>query len=58
MTQTQAAAKRMKAKVCLVGESAVGKTSLIRRFVLDVFDDNYVATMGAKILKKDLSVLD
>ena len=33
--------KRMKVKVCLVGEAAVGKTSLIRRFVLDNFDDKY-----------------
>src|SRR3990170_1127435 len=32
-------AKRMKMKICLVGEAAVGKTSLIRRFVLDDLDD-------------------
>lgn len=57
-SNTQSAAKRMKAKVCLVGEPAVGKTSLIRRFVLDVFDDSYIATMGAKVLKKDVGVLD
>jgi small GTP-binding protein len=54
----QSAAKRMKAKVCLVGDCAVGKTSLIRRFVLDVFDDSYIATMGAKVTKKDIPVLD
>lgn len=52
------AAKRMKAKVCLVGEQAVGKTSLVRRFVLDAFDDSYVATMGAKVLKRDIEVSD
>ncbi len=57
-SRTQTAAKRMKAKICLVGESSVGKTSLIRRFVLDAFDDNYVATMGAKVTKKDVNVLD
>src|SRR6266704_3512598 len=29
----------LKAKVCLVGDLAVGKTSLIRRFVLDGFQE-------------------
>lgn len=48
----------MKAKICLVGEPAVGKTSLVRRFVLDLFDDSYIATMGAKVMKKDVGILD
>ncbi len=47
---------RMKAKVCLVGEAAVGKTSLIRRFVLDEFDDRYVTTLGAKVSKKEMTI--
>ncbi len=34
------ASEILKTKICLVGESAVGKTSLIRRFVIDAFDDN------------------
>jgi small GTP-binding protein len=46
----------MKTKVCLVGEAAVGKTSLIRRFVLDAFDDKYITTLGAKVSKKELDV--
>ncbi len=46
----------MKAKVCLVGEHAVGKTSLIRRFVLDEFDDRYIVTLGAKVSKKEISL--
>ncbi|HYU06420.1 MAG TPA: hypothetical protein VEM77_04495, partial [Thermoplasmata archaeon] len=33
---------QLKSKICLVGEAAVGKTSLIRRFVLDQFDDSYI----------------
>jgi len=45
----------MKMKVCLVGEAAVGKTSLIRRFVLDDFDDKYIQTLGTKVSKKELS---
>src|SRR5947208_14824551 len=44
--------KRMKVKVCLIGEAAVGKTSLIRRFVLDNFDDKYIETLGTKVTKK------
>ena len=43
---------RVKVKVCLVGGSGVGKTSLIRRYVLDMFDDAYVQTLGAKVTKK------
>ncbi|MFQ5911073.1 MAG: Rab family GTPase, partial [Thermoplasmata archaeon] len=33
-----------------------GKTSLIRRFVEDVFDDRHVVTLGAKVTKKELDV--
>jgi len=43
--------RRMKMKVCLVGEAAVGKTSLVRRFVLDDFDDAYAQTLGTRIYK-------
>jgi small GTP-binding protein len=44
----------VKAKICLVGESAVGKTSLIRRYVLNDFDDKYITTLGAKVSKKKM----
>ncbi len=47
---------QMKTKVCLVGEAAVGKTSLIRRFVQDIFDDSYITTLGAKVSKKEIQV--
>ena len=46
--------KRYIKKIALVGDSAVGKTSLIRRFVIDVFEDKYIATIGAKVSKKDI----
>ena len=45
---------RVKVKLCLVGDSGVGKTSLIRRFVLDMFHDNYIQTLGAKVTKKTI----
>lgn len=47
--------RKVKVKVCLVGENAVGKTSLIRKFVLDIFDDRYITTIGTKITKKTLT---
>ncbi len=39
-------------KIVLLGDSAVGKTSLIRRFVHDQFDDGYISTIGAKVSKR------
>src|SRR2546421_11142742 len=46
--------QRIKTKVCLVGEAAVGKTSLIRRFVQDDFEDRYITTLGAKVSKREI----
>ena len=45
-------------KVCLLGDGAVGKTSLIRRFVLDEFEADYSPTIGTKITKKTLDMED
>jgi small GTP-binding protein len=45
-----------KYKLCLIGGNGVGKTSLIRRFVLDEFDDRYITTIGTKVSKKDVVV--
>lgn len=50
--RTMLATRHWKRKVCLVGEGAVGKTSLIRRFVVDKYDDRYIATLGTKVTKK------
>ncbi len=38
----------------MVGESGVGKTSLIRRYVLDQFSDDYMSTLGTKVMKKQI----
>ena len=42
----------LKFKICLLGDGAVGKTSLIRRFVEDAFRDDYLLTIGTKTSKK------
>jgi small GTP-binding protein len=36
-------------KICLLGDFAVGKTSLVRRYVHDLFADDYRATIGVGI---------
>jgi small GTP-binding protein len=46
----------VKTKVCLVGDPAVGKTALARRFVLDEFSDRYLTTIGTKVTKKEVRV--
>ena len=45
-------------KVCLLGDFAVGKTSLVRRFVYSLFDDRYISTIGVKVNRKTVAVPD
>lgn len=51
-----ASAGELKLKVCVVGPPSVGKSSLIRRFVYDAFTESYVATIGANMSKRVISV--
>ncbi|MCG8613521.1 MAG: GTP-binding protein [Pseudomonadales bacterium] len=39
-------------KICLLGSFAVGKTSMIKRFVDSIFSEKYHTTIGVKIDKK------
>jgi small GTP-binding protein len=43
-------------KICMLGSFAVGKTSLVRRFVESIFSDVYHTTVGVKIDKKVVQV--
>jgi small GTP-binding protein len=45
-------------KIVMVGEFAVGKTSLVRRFVNDEFSDSYLTTIGVKVTKKEAVIND
>lgn len=40
------------AKVCILGEISVGKTSLIRRLVDRTFSESYLSTVGVTISRK------
>jgi small GTP-binding protein len=46
----------VKKKIVLLGDSAVGKTSLIRRFVFDQFEDSYTSTIGSKVTMKEFTI--
>ncbi|GAB5521819.1 MAG: hypothetical protein RhofKO_40700 [Rhodothermales bacterium] len=48
----------MQKKVCLLGASAVGKTSLATRYVRGIFSERYLTTIGVKIDKKTVEVND
>lgn len=45
-------------KICIVGESGVGKNSLIRRFVDRKFSNEYLATVGVTISRKRVEIAD
>jgi len=43
-------------KICMLGAFAVGKTSLVARYVKSIFSDKYLTTVGVKIDKKTVNV--
>ncbi len=45
-------------KIVMLGDPGVGKTSLVRKFVHDMFDDKYLSTLGAKPTKRLIKVND
>ena len=58
MKSATATRRVVKMKVCLVGEEAVGKTSLVRQFLTGIFDESYIRTLGAVVSKKVVEVED
>ncbi len=45
-------------KICMLGSFAVGKTSLVRRYVQSIYDTVYQTTVGVKVDKKELKIGD
>ena len=43
-------------KICMLGSFAVGKTSLVSRYVHSIFSDKYLSTIGVKVDQKDVYV--
>ncbi|KAL9045313.1 MAG: hypothetical protein Q9214_001621 [Letrouitia sp. 1 TL-2023] len=57
-TGTRPGARFAQFKLVLLGESAVGKSSLVLRFVKDQFDDYRESTIGAAFLTQTISLDD
>lgn len=47
-----------KFRVVLLGEATVGKTSLLRRYTENVFDEEYKQTLGTTFANRDIYVKD
>ncbi|MHA1909772.1 MAG: Rab family GTPase [Candidatus Thorarchaeota archaeon] len=47
-----------KFRIVLLGEATVGKTSLLRRFTENTFDDEYKQTIGTTFATKDVAIKD
>lgn len=45
-------------KICMLGSFAVGKTSLVARYVRSVFSEKYLTTIGVKVDKKVVALGD
>lgn len=48
--------RKMTLKICIIGESGVGKTSLINRFTKDKFSSQYRITVGADLFSHEMTV--
>jgi len=46
--------RELKYKIILLGDFYVGKTSLIKKYVYNIFSDKYLTTIGVNISKKQL----
>jgi Ras-related protein Rab-6A len=57
-SQSKSITPLSKYKLVFLGDQAVGKTSIITRFMYDKFDNNYQATIGIDFLSKTMYLED
>lgn len=43
-------------KICMLGSFAVGKTSMVARYVRSIFSEKYLSTVGVKVDRKELAI--
>ena len=43
-------------KIITLGESGVGKTSILRRYVYNLYDDNSISTIGLSFVFKEITL--
>ena len=48
----------IKKKICMLGAFAVGKTSLVQRYVNSIFSEKYHTTVGVRIEKTQVRAND
>lgn len=56
--QVMASNKKVLLKVIILGDSSVGKTSLMNQYVNRKFSNQYKATIGADFLTKEVTIDD
>jgi len=49
--------RRFSFKIAIIGDTGVGKTSLINQFVSRRFEKDYISTIGVNILLKDVELV-
>lgn len=45
-------------KICVLGDSKVGKTSIVNKYVKDNFTEEYTPSIGTKVSKKNVPISD
>ena len=50
--------KKKTLKICIIGESGVGKTSLIVRYIKGKFNSSYKVTIGADLFSNEVTYND
>jgi small GTP-binding protein len=48
--------KMIQKKICLLGATGVGKTSLVKKYVEGIFSEKYLTSIGVKIDKKQIEL--